>query len=652
MKELVLQLGYGHGNDEIKEITSLSRQSYNIYPDGEYLTNYSGRIDFFERVDGTKDVPPTYSGEYTSLISFIDVYGKKRLVFIYNDQVCWRDGNKFHVLYTFIGQNKDGKYFPFMFAHQGKLIICNFGDPVMVWDGLYFSKLGVTETPNAPEAKSTIAPMSNLYGGVIGAITIWRHRNYYWPGRLPISGSVENKDAAGVNDIHGYYKCVIQFVDRYGNRGRLSPASVMVFCDTWNRGANPTFIVLDWVPPMIDNHIVAINVGRTLNLNTGGGTGFETVFQLEKTVSGSTQCRETLVDRDATLAAKQVMVDGFAPQTCSFGCSWKGRIFLGGGENPCRIEWSDKTRFGEMVGFYLAKDNVVAIVPAGDRILVITRSVEVLYELQDSSIATLEVDFNNGSMHGKSFVDLGNGAVAGLFKSGFKIFDGQKYIDLESPYYIEGEYIDFNIHKAVYWKGYYILACRMRYENASYKTNTLLMCNLRSQQWYSIREDAYDICVFDDSLLCTDQSIFECFKGAYPSQAFLHIKNIKPKEYQLVSTRNIVGARLLIEPSSNIQFTLTIRGKLAAQSTVVAIPLPSEHSAGRFEEYDPYWNKPGVRYDINNNWSSPADLLLQPEQDRAVAGNVHDVGLTIPALHRFRIKAIVLQCSLPEELKP
>ena len=649
-QHIILLGGAGDELEQDGQVASIADGSYNMYADGELLANYPGR-DYYYREDVLAGMP---TGDMTSIFSFTDILGIERILFVKDGDLCVINGNSYKILYTFIGDERDGLLFPYMFSHQGRAIICNMGDPVMVYDGTSITRLGVAEVPFAPEGKSTAAPYNyEVYGGNILGDPLWNYRNWWWPGRTPISGPMENKTLDGVDDAHGYYKVAIQFVDKYGNRSRVSPSTPLIFCDIWGMPNVPVFIVADWVPPMIDENVVAVIVGRTLNLNSDGGTGVETVFFKEKTIYGTSQSRSTLVLPDETLAAGTIMTDGIAPQSSSFGCSWKARCFFGGGDNKCRIEWSSKTAFGEIEGFYLAKGNVESICPAGDRLLVVTdKSVEVLYELQDGSIATLEIDTNHSSMCGRSIIDIGNGTSIGLYSGGFMIFSGdQGFKALNSPLFISDDYVDTTVSTAVYWQGYYVLACRIKYGQDTFKNNCLLMYNVSTGIWYQIRESTYGICNSEGALLGTDGTIYELFKGAYSSDAIMILRGVRPQKSSIVGTRNVIGIKLLCEASGDGELDIEVLGNSFDNESSEAKMMPSENSASRQSHHMTVWD--GVsRYDDLHKWNGHIQYVNSPVMGLSVPGRTHDIKIVVPSGNRFRLKGIVLVTSDEDMLKP
>ena len=632
----------------------LGQNTINFYPYEDGIQNYPGRTDYYDRTMGgagpLKGQPPSSGEDYTRITRYIDLYGNERLVFVMNDTVCVKVGNGYKELVTLNGDKIDGKYYPSMFAHQGKLVILNRGDYPYIWDGISaVQTIGIHETPGTPDARATIMPWSDTSFSL--SSSVWTFKNLWWPGVVPDSGPAQNKDFDNVDEIYGIYRVCVQFFDRYGNKSRLSPASLEVTVDNFDNDSNPCFLVMDFVTPQMSDSVYGVMIGRTLSLNPLGGTGVETVFFNEATIYGTSQSRHTCIMNDTQLAARPVMSNVYPPQTSSFGCSWKGRIFFSGGMTKNRTEWSGKTYFGEIEGFYYSKDEVTAIVPAGDRLLIVTKStVEVLYETQDGSIAVLEIDFRNGSNHGSTFCDLGNGAVIGLFNDGFKIFDGQKYTDVKSPYFIEGDYWDTKIAQAIFSNGVYYLIARLEY-TSTLANNAILMFYPQNMSWWRIDEISYGITDCPDGILITDETIYQAFTGDYESESSIEMLVVRPQDATPFQERNVVSMKFLMEPSSNGELRAYIQGKSDSSQSVRGRMMPSKNSSSRGDFYDVVWNQGGKRYDQNHKWAGH-NFVMTCTMGHAVTGMYHDLYIVVPSGNRVVIKSISLDVAIDSQDTP
>ena len=657
--EIYLRFGPGLTDNKQTPGLELGEGSLNFYPseDGEYLENYPGRTDWFRRPSGdppaSLGTPPSTATDITRLFTFRDGRGREHVVYVQGSSLYLVVGNGFRLLYTFAGRSYDGKFYPTLFVHEAKLIIVNFGDPVLMWDGVEnVHPLGVQEAPMAPDVRSAAAPASDIdytHGP-------WRWQSWWWPGQVPVSGPGDNYGADGTTRVDGHYQVIVQFYDKYGNKGRISPPSRMIqvtkettftpaFGTAYKRHK---FLYGDYLPPMVEDHIVGAIVGRTLSLNPDGGLGAVGVYYKELTRDNVSVGRFTLRSTDAVLTAAGLMdtVVGGPPQA-SIGCSWGRRTWLAGLEDENVLAYSDQDYFGQYrsTNRFRANDHIRAVAPMGDRLAIITRSsTEILYD-DAGTISILEQDFDNGSMYGRSFVEVGNGTIFGLWNKGFGYYDGQKHQYIESPYYIKSLYQDsrFFVHSALKVNDWYLLSVRK--DMVSAKNNYLLVFHFPSGRWYILDESVYDLCWWRDGFLGCADSIYELFKGSYSSQAKINIRGLIPPESSPLAQRTLADLRLLMEPSSSLTFDVNVEGEFNSSKAeeFKSQGLPSKQAASRMSQPVSYCNKVNLTYASNPEWISPRDVWLTPQINKVVSGYSHTVKLTFPVGHQVRIKALGMQ---------
>ena len=670
----------GLGDSEQSNNLQLADGSYNFYPDGEgYLTNYPGRTDYYYRktnpIGGGPEIPgsPALS-DITRILAFRDVRGYEHIVFVQGANLCRVSGNGYDVLHTFSGRTIGGKYYPDLFQHEAKLIIVNFGDPVLMWDGFEgVHPLGVQEIPMPPEARTGKVPgIEDNYDPAATVGTFYsnvgygpfKYKCWWWTGQVPENGAGDNLGADGTTQVDGVYEVCVQFFDKYGNHGPVSSPSRAVDIipnkahSNVGTGYNDTasflacrYLTVDYYPPQIEKHIYGVKVGRTLSLNADGGAGYRGIYWEEKIVEDTTTCRTVLQLTDGQLA-NQNPIDSLVrgPTQSTMGCSWGNRIFLSGHEDPYRVTWSDVALFGQFRpnNEYKAVDHVKRVMPLGDRVVIITRSTtEVIYD-NSGSMATLEQDYANGSSFGRSFIDAG-GAIFGLWNRGFGYYDGKEHTYVEAPYYIKDIYLDqkFYINSAVKWNDFYVLSCRKDIITAG--NNFLIVYELSTRRWFLIRESVYDIALWKGGLLGVDDSIYELFRGAFTRDCVIHSKGLIPNGDSPMLSRNLKEIRLLMEPSSISPFTVEVEGEFTGENTTSRNSphsLPSKQAAGRKDFPVPYWD--GVtRYAEGVSYTAPRDVWITPPLGTGVAGYTHAIKFTFPAGHRVRIKALGLTFSNP-----
>lgn len=659
MKEVFLFVGPGASDQNEVVQLSLGEGSINLYPtdEGEYLQNYPGRTDVFRRLESYPKhlgTPPDTDTKITRIVSFRDYRTKEHIVFVRGLELCEKYGNGYRVLYTFKGETSRDLIFPTIFIHEAKLIIVNYGDPVLMWDGVEkVHPMGVQEIPFPPDVRVSLIPGGDFSEAPPGIFT-WRCA--WWTGKNPPSGPAEALGADDSTPVKWYGEVVIQFVDKYGNKGTVSPPSRVFevlpgyFIEGLVEGIEPwklyQYVAIDYYPPMKEDHIHAVLVGRTLNLNPDGGRGVRGLYYLEDTRMCTAYNRLTCQLTDTQLSANgeiDSLVRG--PPQARYGCSAMGRVWLWGTEEAHVVWYSDIGYFGQFRINYQASDHVRAVVGLSERVAIITRStVEILYSLNDGSIARLSQDFANGSDYGRSFVDAGNGSIFGLWNRGFGFYDGNVHEYVETPYYISERYLDnqFTLHSAIKVNQWYHLTVRRNMDSSG--NNVILRFHLQTRQWFVLEESVYDICAYRGAYLGCDDSIYQLFRGI-PAESKLWIRSFLPPGASPLEQRKVNALRIFMQASSKEQASVEIRGEHLSDKSKswFGALMPRVAGGGNDPRLVPYWNQQHLRYQDSNTpplWVAPGDFWLTPGLDRSVSGYKHSFLVTFPAGHMIKVKAL------------
>lgn len=671
MPDLYFPLGAGLTDSMESVGFGLGEESYNFWIDREgYLVNYPGKTDIFLRPSGDwpvyLSVPPLMNEKITRIKVFTDYLGNEHIVFVRKDKLCVVNGNGYDILYTFVGDSDGDYYFPSMFVHESKLIIANFGDIVLIWDGVKkVNPLGVHEIPQPPDLRSHAAPGMELDSGATGAAEygFWSWYGFWWPQEMPLSGPSENVNTDG-DKISGLYRIVAQYEDEYGNKGRVSPPSNIVSVLkrreigtlTMTHPYNSVhFLISSWLPPAIEDHIFYVALGRTANLDSedaqGGDYAYDSFYH-EKTIDNVTECRyvHQLMDTDIIANGPFDMTVGPPPQA-SIGCSWKSRVLLAGLDDENLVIWSDTGKFGQFraTNQYRAVAPVKCVIPVEDRVVIISAtSTEVLYE-SNGSMAILGQDFANGSMYGRSFVDVG-GSIFGLWNNGFGYYDGEKFEFVDTPYYIKSIYVDRRhyVHSAVNWNEWYILSVRTM-DATSQDNNKIVLYNFATKMWYIIKESVFDLAHWDGVFLGVYDSIYEMFKGPYAGDCSISVQGLLPKEVSdVIQKRSILGVALLMESSSSAKVSVDLRDMLGAEHDETdTVAMPSRQAISMVDGSEPVWDdsRTVLKYSSRIKWNAPGDNWIKLPMHKPVTSYAHKLTIAFEGGHRVRIKGLMLTIS-------
>lgn len=629
---------------------SLDDGTVNFYPtkDG-YLTNYPGRTDYFDRTKvgdppavDTWGVPPALASGYTRVFAFVDYLNTDHLVFVKGNTLYETDSNGSKALVTFSGDNIAGKYYPSMFVHGSKLVILNSGDIPLLWDGVDgVTPLGVQEIPSPPVNVSTGNRFVRRITGADPYVrpNMWYHWN---EGSINV-GPAERTSGSG--DIAGWYETVVQFQDKYGNKGKVSGPS-QIFSnppetDEWNRW---TFNVT-WEPPNTDEHISYVHVGRTLTLNPDDATpaGVSGVYYTEQVLEGVTCHRSTQRLPDAGLSGMPLIdVTCGPPPMSGLGTSFGGRIWVV--DNDGLVWYSSLVLFGEFKSTQIVRPSsrCVAIVPAGDRLFIVGETSTDTYYEGANGPALLEQDVSNGSVYGSSFVAIGDGAIFGLWNQGFGVYDGKTHTYVSVPEYINEYYVKTvtPVVAAKKINGWYYLPIKKSHSSAG--NNVILMFSLHSAEWYVVEETVEDLCYWNEEIIGADNSVYVLYRGGSFPISVLNTSGIVLSSLDEQSV--VTDVRLLMEPSSFNSLTFTVSGEEIKSADIgagYAYPMKGISMVSLVSE--PYWDQSDLLYP--SDWISPGDVFLQMRNNKPVVGFYHRLKAEFPAGHLVRIKGVEIDFS-------
>jgi len=672
--------------------SKLAEDTLNFYPDGEgYLINYPGRRDYFFRdIDDPSPTdpvgtPPSTDKDITRIKIFRDGVGQTHIVFVQAGVLRVVEGNGYRDLYTFSGKSPDGKYYPSLITHEGRLIIANLGDPLMQWDGFRsVVPVGVTETPDPPYVEVGHDPYIDSFPVLSSFVAgdeykpnqeqdgYWSNTFYWWPGvpppYVPGANFVDLFSDADASRFENYrptqYRFCLAFFDKDGNFSRPSAGSNICFVPrnvkgevVDQTGSDATkakvehydvkhWMRVRWRPPMNNSHINGVVVYRTLDVNPETGNNPETYFtdwiQLD-----TVRCRHTSISSDAVLSGRDLMdstVTG--PPSTDLAASWGPRLVVRDPNSQESLMYSDITKWGQfrVTNIYKARDKIEAILPIGDRLLIVTHSTsEVLYYDQEGNVRYLETYENKGSYYGRSFSVQGNIAI-GLFNDGFFVFDGKEFTEFETPYYIRDRYIDrfADVQRSVVQGEWYFFSCRKDF--TSTKNNQILMCHIPTRRWFKISEQVYDLEVYGEHILGVDDSIYFLYRGDSYDESTIHIKGMLTSN---VGREGVLdGISILMDPQSRGDVTLKIYGgdewRDSYKGSAVSYPAVTTMNKSVML---PYFNDDKTTWEDLPAWTSPNDYWIRTELKGTPVGFRHHSKLTFESGKPQRIKAISFEYS-------
>lgn len=638
--------------------------------------------------------PPV--GEMSRIFFYRDSANQQHIVFVLEKKLCVAEGNGYRVLRFFKGQSRDGLCYPKLFIHNNFLVIANLGDPILLWDG--FSDvvpLGVTEAPNLPAVSVSRAPWYTNYGerknddGAIMMTSYWDagwalmggffSKYGYWgnqgiwpcgpvtyePGGhfhgLAAAGEAHNRE--NWNDTKWRWR--VRYFDRYGNLGPLSAATGIVSIpkniDLMTQPAMPScsldskvslrdwdgksFATVYWEPPKHDWHIAGSVLYKTLDLHEDKGNS-EEVFYVEYRQDNSNCCRHTSISGDSTLSASStadMSVSG--PPSTDLAASWGNRIIVRDPENKEKLLYSNPGQMGEFrsSNVYKAKDAIEALLPLGDRLLIVTRSTsEVLYYDAAGMIHHLETFEDKGSSYGPSFSVFGDQAF-GLFNDGFFRFDGQKFTATNSPYYLEKDYIDrwHDIQNSVVQGEWYFLSIRK--EMFSDENNYILMCHLPTNRWFQVKEEVRDMAVIGDYILGVKDTIYFLFRGDTYEDSTIQISGLLSSGVLVEKTLSSMA--VMLEPASKSPMAISVSGADSFDKVDgTAVSYPSKSTVHKSVDYYPFYNDDKTSWGEGDDWVSPNDFHIRVNLDKNVTDFKHDI--TIGFSGPQRVKAVSFEYSV------
>ena len=646
--------------------------------------------------DGSSYSHPPVSDNFTRVKLYRDSSNQQHIVFVMDKKLCVVEGNGYKVLFNFKGQARDEVCYPDIFIHQNYLIIANLGDPILLWDGYNdVCPLGVTECPEPPSVEVSRAPWytnlgqrKNIENELVMCGTGWEGGEWskygYW-GNQAIwpSGPIEYEpgghyegliapgelhDPANWNDTSWRWK--VRYFDKYGNLGPISqgtgtvtiPKNVALMTQPAAPGSalderaslrdwdGKSFATVYWKPPRTDWHIAGAILYKTLDLHPSKGNSRE-VFYRDHVEENISKCRHTSVKGDSAIStgsAHDSSVSG--PPSTDLAASWNNRVLVRDPESKEKLLYSEAGSMGEFrsSNVYIARDTIEAVLPLGDRLLVVTRSTsEVLYYNRNGQIQHLETYENKGTSYGPSFAVFSDQAF-GLFNDGFFRFDGQKFIRTNSPYYLQGEYIDqwHEIQSSVVDGEWYFMSTRTDF--TSENNDRILMCHLPTSRWFQVKESATDLAVIGDYIVGVSDSIHILYNGDTYEDSVIHLPGILDEG--ITREKTLSSLSLLLEPASKNKVDVTITGSDSyAKKYGNAKSYPSKSTVTKDVEYYPSYNDGQTSWHTDEqseneyDWVSPNDFYVRVNLANNITDFKHDVKFSFKGPQRIR--AVLVEYS-------
>tara|TARA_R110000824_G_scaffold178505_3_gene358248 strand:+ start:4379 stop:6580 length:2202 start_codon:yes stop_codon:yes gene_type:complete len=666
------------------------------YPSEIDLPEFSGTVG---SAQNSYTVPPT--GRFTKVKIFRDPFGQSHIVFVVDNKLCVVEGNGYKVIYTFSGVQRESASEPRLFNHNNFLVIANLGDPVLIWDGRQdVVPLGVTEIPDPPTVSIDKAPWYTLFGdtstalslsarvgqvvdGLVGGI---RSSYGYW-GNLGIwySGPVDYEPGGTHHGLHienryedprnwneTYWRWKIRYFDRYGNLGPVSGSTptlripknlaIMSTPNSPEMSKSQAISLADfdgkswstvyWRPPKHDWHIAGAILYKTLDLHKDKANSKDVYYQ-EYTQNNTNCCRHTSIAGDTALTASSLLdSDADGPPSTDMAASWGSRIVIRDPLSKEKLLYSDQGQMGQFraSNVYKAKDSIEALLPLGDRLLIITSSTsEILYYNRNGDIQHLETFENKGSLYGNSFAVFGDQAF-GLFNDGFFIFNGQSFKKVKSPYFLKGNYIDqwlSGVQDSVVQGEWYFLSVRK--ELTSSENNIILMCHLPTGRWFQVSESVRDMDVSGDYIIGVDDSIYFLYRGNTYSSSTIHMRGVLNSKNGIMQESTLSNLSLFLDPSSKNDVSVEVTGSNEFDAkTGSAVSYPARSTVTKDVDYYPYFNDDKTTWEDGVKWVSPNDFHIDVDLDNNVTAFKHDIKFTFAGPQR--VKAIGIEHSIGRDI--
>lgn len=636
--------------------------------------------------------PP--SGKFTRITIYRDSSGQQHVVFVVDNTMCVAEGNGYRTLYKFSGAQYEGASYPDLFIHENKLIVANLGDPVVVWDGFQdVVPLGVTESPEPPSVSVSLTPwytelggsalgpagnfsafvqgLKAFEGGDLSKYGYWGNPGMWYSGPVDYEpggtyhglGSSDSGYHLPNNWNETYWSWKVRYFDRYGNLGPASTASPVVripknrsfmvkpaFPEATKGGRvslsdfdGKHFATVYWSPPKHDWHIAGAILYKTLDLHEDKANSPNVYYQ--EYVQNNVNCsRHTSVAGDSTLSNASLMDgDVSGPPSTDLAASWGDRIIL---RDPMRKEvmmYSDSGQPGQFraSNVYKARDTIEALLPMGDRLLIVTNSTsEVLYYTNEGSIAHLETHENKGSHYGRSFASFGDN-IFGLFNDGFFLFNGQKFVEVPTPYFLKRDYIDrwHDVQKAVVQGEWYFLATRK--EMVESENNYILMCNMPTGRWFQVSESVRDMVVSGDYILGVNDNVYFLYRGNDYPESTVHLNGVLNSAGGIIRESTLSNISLFLEPSSKKDVTVKVSGANTFDSkSGSAVSYPAKSTVSKSIKYYPYYNDGESVWD-DSEWVAPNDFHIEVDLDQNITSFKHDIKFSFTGAQR--VKAIGIE---------
>lgn len=432
-------------------------------------------------------------------VFFTDTFGRRRLVVAVDKKVYVVEGNTAELIFqfpdnTYAGDRDSVRFLP----HSNHVIILHPNFPPLKWGGDEpVSWLGVRDIPTQCEVHT-----AGTWGNYFESTHTWgmSTAGYRPPVYLQHDDAVEPETRG--------YSWKAAYMNSRGQIGRWGASTYVEIPPTQGNTNHRWHPIVEWrrptdqgpdfmTPSQVGNptgngtditHTVLARTGNTIADPEAGIFFVQGIYPY-------TQNRTTDQTADAGLSVAITIDDNPAPNA-SFGCVYKGYVFLSGNlEDPNGVWWSKPNSMESWptLNYHKTATPVTAILAMSDRVVVVTEeSIEVLRETSTGLFALFRKEEGKGAKLG-STMQVVKDSIFGIFNEGFGIFDGFAYKGMADEF---GEFFDFislernDITRShIDYKGRYWCTLNVAGQENNSKLGSLYMFDFTLNAWFNIEED-------------------------------------------------------------------------------------------------------------------------------------------------------------------
>lgn len=348
-------------------------------------------------------------------------------------------------------------------------------------------------------------------------------------------------------------------------------------------------------------------------------------YQILETVE-FTQNRYTDTRSDATLG-NAIDENGYPPNNCGLGCSFKGYLVLSGDrDNPTIVYYSQP---GKMEAFppinaYQARDDVVSVLAMSDRVCIVTKTtVEVVTIDTNGFMALLRKEESQGSKYGRSLV-VSKDNVFGIWDKGYGAFNGFEFSGIPDSFGDLFSYIDEDkadrINAIIDSEGDYW--CVVPHSQASAIVdpgeqhrvkNMLLHYNTKTNSWFRVDDDIG--CMIDSGgdLFCGGPGgVYMFDAGDSPPESYLELARMSLEDedprsavfYKTINEIYIYSGSTVGGQNDMAGVEVYREENLVTPEFTAEFCIVGEKDFLSHSSIDPIWN--------NSNWGDDDSAFVSP----------------------------------------